>query len=133
MMMRTDFRHPYHSAQSLGHGRQGKLHMVTVDGNTAEFKFFRPQARVVHLAGEFNRWRSGEVPMIKGRDGYWWARVHLPVGEFKFRYCADGEWFTDYAAFGIEMGRFGLESVVRVVDTDFAVSMRNESPAVTAA
>jgi len=40
--------------------------------------------------------------------------MRLPAGEFKFRYCADGEWFADYAAFGVEPGRFGLDSVVRV-------------------
>jgi 1,4-alpha-glucan branching enzyme len=89
--------------------------MVSVRDQWVEFKFYRPQAEQVHLTGDFNDWRTGEMPMVRSRDGYWTARVRLPAGEFRFRYCADGEWFADYAAFGLEPGRFGLDSIVRVV------------------
>ena len=88
--------------------------MVTVEGNWVEFRFFRPHAAEVYLAGDFNEWRHGELAMMRRVDGYWQARMRLPAGEFRFRYCADGEWFTDYAAFGLEPGRFGLDSIVRV-------------------
>jgi len=88
--------------------------MVTVKGNTVEFLFFRPQARKARVAGDFNQWSDKATPMMRGPEGYWKAKVQLPPGEFKFRYCADGEWFPDYAAFGLEHGRFGLISVVRV-------------------
>ena len=93
----------------------GKPQMVTVKNNWAEFTFYRPQASAVHLAGDFNDWRVGEVPMVRGPKGYWMARMRLPAGEFRFRYCADGEWYTDFAAFGVTPGRFGLDSVLRVV------------------
>ena len=66
------------------------------------------------MAGDFNDWRIGELPMIRTDNGHWVAQIRLPAGEFKFRYCADGEWFTDYAAFGVEPGQFGHDSVVRV-------------------
>ncbi len=88
--------------------------MVTVRGGMAEFKFFRPDAEQVHVAGDFNGWRLGELPMQPMEDGHWLARVRLPAGDFRFRYCADGQWYTDYAAFGLEPGQFGLDSVVRV-------------------
>jgi len=88
--------------------------MVTVNGEWAEFRFYRPQARSVHLAGDFNHWRDGELAMSRTPEGYWLARMHLPVGEFRFRYCADGEWFADYAAFGVEPGRFGLDSIISI-------------------
>ena len=88
--------------------------MVTVEGNWAEFTFFRPGAGRVFLAGDFNHWREDELAMQPEEDGYWRARLRLPSGEFKFRYCADGAWYADYAAFGVEPGRFGLDSVVRV-------------------
>jgi 1,4-alpha-glucan branching enzyme len=88
--------------------------MVTIKDEWVEFSFYRPQANQVHLAGDFNDWRDRELPMVKAEGGYWTATMRLPAGEFKFRYCADGEWFTDYAAFGVEPGRFGLDSVVRV-------------------
>ena len=88
--------------------------MVNVDGQWVEFRFYRPQATAVHLAGDFNDWREGELPMVRGNGGYWHARMRLPAGEFRFRYCADGEWYTDFAAFGVEPGRFGLDSILLV-------------------
>jgi 1,4-alpha-glucan branching enzyme len=88
--------------------------MVTLKDGMVEFRFFRPQAQRAYIAGDFNNWRSGEIAMARNSDGHWVARMKLPAGEFRFRYCADGEWFTDYAAFGVEPGRFGLDSVVRV-------------------
>lgn len=88
--------------------------MVRNDGEWTEFMFYRPGARQVSIAGEFNDWRTGEATMIPTGDGYWKARMRLPAGEFRFRYCADGEWFADYAAFGVEPGRFGMDSILRV-------------------
>lgn len=88
--------------------------MVTVKDEWLEFSFYRPQAQQVHLAGDFNNWKATELPMMRTEKGYWVARMRLPAGEFKFRYFADGEWFTDYGAFGIEPGMFGLDSIVRV-------------------
>lgn len=88
--------------------------MVQVNEEWVEFRFYRPQANQVHLAGDFNGWRHTELPMSRGRDGYWRAQLKLPSGEFRFRYCADGEWFADYAAFGVEPGEFGMDSIVRV-------------------
>jgi len=96
--------------------------MVTLKDGVVEFRFFRPQARQVHLAGDFNDWRDGELAMEPAGDGYWVAQIRLPAGEFRFRYCADGEWFTDYAAFGLEPGQFGLDSVVRVPQTVLTVA-----------
>jgi len=96
--------------------------MVTLKDDLVEFRFFRPQATRVHLAGDFNEWRESELPMQPAGEGYWIARMKLPAGEFKFRYCADGEWFTDYAAFGVEPGRFGLDSVVRVPQRSFKIA-----------
>lgn len=89
--------------------------MVTVRDDFVEFIFFRPGAGEVCLAGDFNNWRIGELPMIRTDDGHWVAQIRLPAGEFKFRYYADGQWFTDYAAFGVEPGQFGHDSVVRVL------------------
>lgn len=88
--------------------------MVCFDGDWVVFRFFRVQARQVHLVGDFNGWHQSTLPMARTPDGYWMARLRLPVGEFRFRYRADGEWFTDYAAFGIEQGPFGMDSIVRV-------------------
>lgn len=89
--------------------------MVRIEDSWVVFSFYRPQAEQVHIAGDFNDWREGDLPMRRTEDGYWMARMRLPAGEFRFRYHADGQWFTDYAAFGVEPGRFGLDSILRVV------------------
>ena len=88
--------------------------MVTVTGNVAEFCFFRPGVRCVWLAGDFNGWRPQELMMRPCGDGCWHATIRLPRGDYRFRYNADGQWFTDYAAFGVEIGSDGLDGVVRV-------------------
>ena len=88
--------------------------MITVNDNTAEFRFFRPHALAVFLVGDFNHWREDALPMSLKANGYWHARVRLQEGEFRFRYLADGQWFTDYGAFGVEEGPAGMNSVVRV-------------------
>jgi 1,4-alpha-glucan branching enzyme len=88
--------------------------MVSQQGEWVEFRFFRPSAKRVELAGDFNHWRVGELQMLPCGDGYWRTRVRLLEGEYKFRYRADGVWYTDFAAFGVEPGQFGLDSVVRV-------------------
>jgi len=88
--------------------------MVTVSQSFVEFRFLRPGAKQVHLVGDFTSWRPGELPMHRTAQGYWSARVQLPGGCFRFRYCADGQWFTDFAAFGIEPGPYGPVGIVYV-------------------
>ena len=88
--------------------------MIRMDGDWVEFSFFRPEAESVYLAGDFNEWQEHELPMVRSDEGYWHARMRLPAGEFKFRYCADGQWYTDFAAFGVSPGRFGLDSVLLI-------------------
>lgn len=107
--------------------------MVDIKGNLAEFTFYRPHANCVFLAGDFNDWRESELPMARGEDGYWSAKMRLPAGEFKFRYCADGAWYTDYAAFGVEPGTFGLDSIVRVVQPTLKVTATASDNSVIAA
>jgi 1,4-alpha-glucan branching enzyme len=110
--------------------------MVTISGHTARVTFFRPGAEQVFLAGDFNQWRQGDLAMKRGLDGYWSALLSLPAGEFKFRYLADGEWFVDYAAFGLEPGPHGLDSLVRIADLPLRVALPaapEETTAVAAA
>jgi 1,4-alpha-glucan branching enzyme len=91
------------------------IFVVTVrNDGYAEFKFYRPEANQVHLAGDFNNWRGEQMRMVKHADGNWVLRVKLAEGDYKFRYVADGVWFTDFAAFGVEPGRFGLDSICRI-------------------
>ena len=88
--------------------------MVTVLGNVAEFHFYHPLARQVFLIGDFNGWRQGELAMTREASGYWRATMRRPMGDFRFRYCADGEWYSDYAAFGLDVAPHGHNSVIRI-------------------
>ena len=85
-----------------------------MEGDRAKFRFFRPDANEVCVVGDFNGWRVGELPMKRRNDGYWRLTARLPKGTFKFRYFADNEWFVDYAAFGVEHGAYGFDSILRV-------------------
>ena len=96
--------------------------MVTIEEEWIVFSFYRPNASSVCVAGDFNGWKTGDLELTPLGNGNWKAKFRLPPGEFKFRYCADGEWFTDYAACGVELGRFGLDSIVIVPNKPLRVA-----------
>lgn len=81
-----------------------------------EFRFYRPGAGGVGLAGDFrpNGWHQ-PLRMEPDGDGGWWvARVTLGPGEYRFRYVADDTWYTDFASNGIELNEFGWDSLLYV-------------------
>jgi 1,4-alpha-glucan branching enzyme len=77
-----------------------------------EFRFFRRDVSAVSIAGTFNQWRNDAVPMESTGDGWWHARLQLADGIHQFRYQADGEWFTDFAAHGVEHSKWGMNSLI---------------------
>jgi len=103
----------------------------------AEFHFFRPQAAEVFVAGDFNQWRTDQLRMRRRADGYWVLRLPLPAGMHRFRYVADGAWYTDFAASGVEPARFGMDSLLlvpgRVVPHPSSVEAVPSVPAAAAA
>jgi hypothetical protein len=50
--------------------------------------------------------------MHRREGGYWVVAVRLPVGFYRFRYCADGQWFCDFGAFGVEYDPAGSQSLL---------------------
>ena len=89
---------------------------VTRDG-TMEFRFFRAGARQVNLVGDFNHWNRSSIDMRPVGDGWWAATLRLKSGDYRFRYLADGQWYTDYASNGIEKGKWGTNSVLVVPES----------------
>jgi hypothetical protein len=87
--------------------------IVRQDGSV-EFRFLRPEARDVRVAGDFNGWSGESLQMKPAGNGWWTARVILGSGEYRFRYVADGRWFTDYASNGVEFAKLGLNSLLIV-------------------
>jgi 1,4-alpha-glucan branching enzyme len=88
--------------------------VVTVQDGCAEFWFLRPGANSVYLVGDFNGWQPHDLLMNTTGDGQWQATLRLAAGTYRFRYHADGEWFADYAAFGITYGPYGADSILRI-------------------
>jgi 1,4-alpha-glucan branching enzyme len=78
------------------------------------FSFFRPNVLEVFVAGTFNNWMLGAAPMVWQGDGWWKLTMRLMPGEHQFRYVADGEWYTDHAANGLERSRGNWNSLVVV-------------------
>lgn len=88
--------------------------MTAIKGDgSVEFRFFRPQATRVTVAGDFNDWQT-TLPMQPAGEGWWTASLRLPPGDYRFRYVADGDWYTDFAAHGVEQSPLGWNSVVVV-------------------
>jgi 1,4-alpha-glucan branching enzyme len=90
---------------------------VAKDG-TVEFWFYRRGVRQVRVVGDFADWRGGALEMAGDGDGWWRLRTTLGAGEYKFRYVADGQWFTDYASNGIEVGELGVDSLLVVPESN---------------
>lgn len=84
---------------------------ITADG-TVEFMFYRSGAKDVKVAGDFTGWTQKALAMRPAKGGWWSLRIQLSGGEYRFRYLVDGNWYTDFAAQGIEMGRLGVNSVL---------------------
>ena len=100
---------------------------VTRDGRV-RFRFYRRDAAQVKVAGDFNQWSGDRLVMQPQGDGWWTAEAQLPVGDYRFRYWVDGDWFTDYAAHGIEYAPTGINSML-VVPKPLAKRARTHSSA----
>jgi 1,4-alpha-glucan branching enzyme len=103
------------------------------DDGTVEFKFFRPAASSVKLAGDFCAWAVNAITMQSAGDGWWAVELKLAPGEYHFRYIADGNWFTDFAAQGIEICQFGWNSVLMIPRNGTGASKYKNTKAKTAA
>jgi 1,4-alpha-glucan branching enzyme len=84
------------------------------DDGQVEFRFFRRNVDRVCLVGDFNGSNNQPMAMDSSGDGWWTALMRFDAGEYRFRYLADGQWFNDYAAYGLEVTSAGLHSIVRI-------------------
>ncbi|HRK31653.1 MAG TPA: glycogen-binding domain-containing protein [Tepidisphaeraceae bacterium] len=89
-----------------------------------EFKFYRPNASDVRVAGDFDKW-AGRTAMRSAGRGWWILDAELPPGEYRFCYRADGQKYADYAAFGVEATVDGWNSVLIVPEFE-ATAMQIE-------
>ena len=88
--------------------------MTSIRANgVVEFRFYRPGVAAASVKGDFDA-TSEELLMCRDEAGWWTATAKLPAGEYRFRYFADGEWFADYAAHGVEFEKEAWRSVLVV-------------------
>jgi 1,4-alpha-glucan branching enzyme len=80
-----------------------------------EFAFSAPGARNVNLAGKFNDWNTSSLPMKKGKDGIWRAKLKLPQGKHEYKYFVDGAWVHDVPGCDVVTNAFGTHNCVITV------------------
>lgn len=72
-----------------------------------EFHFESATAKSVHLAGDFNEWATGSLPLRRETNGHWRVRVPLTPGPHQYRFVVDGLWVDDPNACGRQANPFG--------------------------
>jgi 1,4-alpha-glucan branching enzyme len=85
------------------------------DDGRVEFRFFRPGVREVRIVGDFNGGSTTLAMELDGESdgpGWWSARATFSGGEYRFRYVADGTWYTDFASNGVEAAKHGYDSIL---------------------
>ncbi len=59
-----------------------------------EFRFRKPDAQSVGVAGEFNGWKA--QPMTKGSDGTWTVKLPVPSGTHGYKFLVNStDWLLD--------------------------------------
>ena len=70
------------------------LARVSAFADDHEFKYKAPDAKTVELMGEWADWKA--IPMTKGDDGVWTAKVTLSPGTYGYKFLVDGkDWVFD--------------------------------------
>jgi 1,4-alpha-glucan branching enzyme len=63
------------------------------------FTFDAPDAKSVHLAGNFNGWSRSSYPLSKAKTSpghdVWQRTVYLEPGVYEYRFVVDGIWHDD--------------------------------------
>ena len=71
------------------------------------------EAKSVHLAGSFNGWDAGGLPMERGADGRWVAELEARSGRLSYKFVVDGRsWIPDPSNFEREPDGHGGENTV---------------------
>jgi len=91
-----------------------------------------PHQKVV-LAGTFNGWSTDATPM-KLEGGKYVITLLLPVGEYQYKFVADGNWITDRKAEKFHPDGYGGQNSVVVVDESYeGVVMKRGDGSIVAA
>src|SRR5437868_14836698 len=74
--------------------------------NEVEFRLLARDAQSVAVAGNFNKWNAGKMPLREDGE-YWTSKVALPRGRYEYRFVVDGTWMNDPNAMEVAANPFG--------------------------
>jgi hypothetical protein len=78
-------------------GDDGYTNSVLNLGETVVFKLEGyTNAKKAYVAGSFNNWEHGLIPLTKTKTG-WALPLIIPPGNYGYKFVVDGEWMTDPA------------------------------------
>lgn len=63
-----------------------------------------PDAAAVFVAGTFNAWKPGEVPLKRKDAGQWSVDLDLAPGRYEFKFIVDGQWCCEPGCEGAHRG-----------------------------
>lgn len=63
-----------------------------MEAQEIEFICHAPEAESVFLAGTFNDWNPGTIPLKRSDNGMWWTSMPLEAGRYEFKFIVDGQW-----------------------------------------
>ena len=58
-------------------------------------ELYAPNAQRVFVAGSFNDWQPGAMPLQKGEGDRWAVELTLDPGRYEYRFVVDGRWTDD--------------------------------------
>lgn len=93
---------------------QGDL--PTPSDGLREFMVKIPEAKEVHLVGDFNNWQISQDSLLWQKEaGLWQKRIFLEPGRYRYKFVIDGEWTTDPLNDRLEPNPYGgVDSVFEI-------------------
>ena len=90
-------------------------HLAKKMAKPINFYYAVPEAKSVHLMGDFNNWNPKSLPMQRRADGWWSIQVPLSAGDHQYLFLVDGIPTLDPHAVGTAHGnRYASVSIIAV-------------------
>ena len=86
------------SAENIFQEMRKVLHGVygNVYSKEKRFNFFAPNAKEVHVVGDFNNWKIDDSSRLEvNEEGEWGKAFYLLPGQYRYKFVVDGLWFWD--------------------------------------
>ena len=85
------------------------------DKQSITFTYFAPQAGSVLVAGDFTKWETSPISLVKEETGMWKTTLTLKPGKYQYRLLVDGQWQNDPECTLHVANPFGTSNNVREI------------------